>query len=105
MAKNEENFQNPKCLIKFSEIWYVDAFQQKKCYKKNFFSISAFFGQKITAKKTAKNEENWQNSNRFMEFSEFWYVDTSQQKKMLQKNYFSISAFLGLYMAKKSSQN
>jgi len=30
-----------------------------------------------------------------MNFSEFWYVDTSQQKKMLQKNYFSISAFFG----------
>ena len=28
-----------------------------------------------------------------IKFSEIWYVDTSQQKKMLQKNYFSILAF------------
>ena len=30
LIKNEETWQNPKCLIKFSLIWYVDASQQKK---------------------------------------------------------------------------
>ena len=97
--------------MKFSEIWYIDASQQKKCYKifffwipaffgrfstkkqpknsqKNnlpkskqptnfFFWISAFFGRFLTKKqpKLTKNEENWQNPNRSMKFSEIWYVD------------------------------
>ena len=30
MTKNEENWQNPNRLMKFYEIWYVDAFLQKK---------------------------------------------------------------------------
>ena len=30
-----ETFQNPNCLMKFSEIWYIDAFQQKKIQKKS----------------------------------------------------------------------
>ena len=54
--KNEENWQNPNRLMKFSEIWYVDASQQKKCYRIVFFYFSLFwpfFNQK-TAKKTAK---------------------------------------------------
>jgi len=59
---------------------------------------------KKTAKKTAKNEENWQNSNRLKNFFEIWYVDASQQKKMLQINYFSTFAFLGLF-SPKNSQN
>ena len=44
LTKNKENWQNPNCLMKFSEIWYVDASQQKKCYKFLFW-ISAFFGR------------------------------------------------------------
>ena len=28
LTKNAENWQNPNRLIKFSEIWYVDASQQ-----------------------------------------------------------------------------
>jgi hypothetical protein len=39
--------------MKFSEIWYVDASQQNKMLRKNFFWISAFFGRFLT-KKTAK---------------------------------------------------
>ena len=31
--KNEKNCQNSNCLIKFSEIWYVDVSQQQKWYK------------------------------------------------------------------------
>ena len=62
--------------MKFSEIWYVDASQQKKCYKKPFFGFRpslAVFNQKTA--KIDKNEENWQNPNRSMKFSEIWYLD------------------------------
>ena len=31
---NEESWQNPNRLMKFSKNLYVDASQQKKCYKK-----------------------------------------------------------------------
>ena len=55
LTKNEENWQNPNRLMKFSEIWYVDATQQKKCYKKTFFWISAFFGRFLTKKQQKKN--------------------------------------------------
>ena len=47
--KNEENWQNPNHLMKFIEIWYEHAFQQKKCYKKTFFGFRPFlvvFNQK-----------------------------------------------------------
>ena len=40
--KNEENWQNPNRLMKFSEIWYLDASQQQKCYKKTFFGFWPF---------------------------------------------------------------
>jgi len=50
LTKNEENWQNPNRLIKFSEIWYVDAFQQNKMLQNNFFWISAFFGRLLTKK-------------------------------------------------------
>ena len=76
--------------MKFSEIWYVDASQQKKCYKKSFFLDSGFFLSFLT-KKTAKidkNEENWHNPNRLMKFYEIWYVDASQQNRMLKKIVF-----------------
>ena len=44
-----KNKQNPNRLMKFSEIWYVDASQQTKMPQKNLFWILAFFNQK-TAK-------------------------------------------------------
>ena len=50
--------------------------------------------------KLTKNEENWQNPNRLMKISEIWYVDASQQNKMLQKNFW-ISAFFGRFLTKK----
>ena len=58
--------------------------------EKNLFWISAFFGRFLTKKQPnlTKNEENWQNLNRLMKFSEIWYVDASQQDKMLQKIFF-----------------
>ena len=53
LTKNEENWQNPNRLMKFSEIWYVDASEQKKCYKKLFLDFSLFwpFYNQKTAKK------------------------------------------------------
>jgi len=52
--------------MKLSEIWYVDAFQQKKMLQNKFFWISTslaflwpFFCQKLT-----KNKVIWQNPNR-----------------------------------------
>ena len=36
-----------------------------------------------------------------MKLTEIWYVDASQQKKMLQKNFFWISAFFGRLLIKK----
>ena len=63
--------------------------------QKNFFWILACFGRFLTKKQSnlTKNEGNWQNPNRLMKFSEIWYVDASQQNKMLQKNFFWSSAF------------
>ena len=85
--------------MKFSEIWYVDAFQQKKCYKFYFFWISAFFDRFSTKKqpKLIKNEESWQNPNRLMKFSEIWYVDTSQQRKCYKKASFGFRPFLAVF--------
>ena len=92
----------------FDEIFWnlvCRCFPTKKCYKKTFW-ISAFFGRFLTKKqpKLTKNEENWLNPNRLVKFFEIWYLDASQQKKMLQKNYFSISAFFCHFLS-KNSQN
>ena len=79
--------------MKFSEMWYVDAHQQKNATKKLFLDFGlfwSFFNQKTAI--IDKNEENWQIPNRLMKFSEIWYVDASQQNKMLQKNFFWILA-------------
>ena len=51
-----------------------------------------------------KNEESWQNPNRLMKFSKSWYVDASQQNKMLQKNFFWISAFFCRFLTKKTAK-
>ena len=63
--------------MKFSEIWYVDASKQKNAIK-NFFLDFALFDRFCLTKKQpklTKNEEDWQNANRLMKFSEIWYVD------------------------------
>ena len=39
-----------------------------------------------------------------MKFSEIWYVDASQQQKMLQKNFFWISAFFVRFLTKKQQK-
>ena len=89
-TKNKENWQNPNRLIEFSEIWYVDTSQQKKMLQFFFFGFRPFLAVFLTKKqpKLTKNEENWQNPNRLEKFSEIWYLDASQQKKMLQKTIF-----------------
>ena len=50
--------------------------------------------------KLTKNEENWQNPNRSVKFSEIWLVDASQQKKMLQKTIFWFWHFLAFFWPK-----
>ena len=50
--QKRKNWQNLNCLMKFSEIWYVDASKQKECYNFFFFDFGLFwpfFNQK-TAK-------------------------------------------------------
>ena len=98
-------WQNPNRLMKFSEIWYVDASHQRKMLQKLFLDFGIFwpfFNQKQP--KLTKNEENWQNSNRSMKFSEIWYVDASQQTKKLQKTFFWILAFFGRFFNKKMAK-
>ena len=51
---------------------------KKNATKLFFFDFGLFwsiFNQKTA--KIDKNEENWQNLNRSMKFSEIWYVDAS----------------------------
>ena len=63
--------------------------------QKNFFWISAFFGRFLNKKqpKLTKNEENWQNPNLLMKFSEIWYVDASQQKNATKKLFLELGLF------------
>ena len=70
--------------------------------QKNFFWISAFFGRFLTKKqpKLTKNEENWQNPNRLMKFTEIWYVDASQQKNAT-KTFFLDSGFFWSFFNQK----
>ena len=77
----------------------------KKNATKNFFWFSAFFGRLLTKKqpKLTKNEENWQNPNCFVKFSKIWYLDDSQQNKMLQKTIFLFQS-LAIFWP-KNSQN
>jgi len=76
LTKIEENWQNPNCIMKISEIWYIDASQQNKMLQNLFFYISAFFCRFLTKKqpKLTKNKENWLNPNRLVKFSEIWYL-------------------------------
>ena len=74
-------------VYEISKIWYVVLLNKTKCY--NFFLGFGLFWPFLAIKrpKLTKNEENWQNPNRLMKFSEIWYVDASQQQK-LYKFYF-----------------
>ena len=71
--------------------------------QKNFFWILACFGRFLT-KKTAKidkTEENWQNPNRLMKFSEIWYVDASQQKNAAKKLFLDFGLFWSFFNQKQ----
>ena len=74
--------------------------------QKNFFWISAFFGRFLTKEqpKLTKNEENWQNPNRLMKFSEIWYVDASQQKNATKKLFLDLSLFWPFFKQKNSQK-
>ena len=53
--KNEENWQNPNHSVKFSKIWYIDAYQ-KKMLQKTDFRFRHFFT--FLAQKRAKIDQN-----------------------------------------------
>ena len=71
--------------------------------QENLFWIMVFFGRFSTKKqpKLTNYKENRQNPNCSMKFSEIWYLESSQQQKMLQKNFFWITAFFGRFLTKK----
>jgi hypothetical protein len=55
----------------------------------------AVFNQKQP--KSTKKEENWQNQNRLMKFSETWFVDASQQKKFYNFFFFGFWLFFAVF--------
>ena len=59
-------------------------------------SLIFYFGPFLAKKqpKLTKNEENLENPNYLVKFSEIWNVDVPQQKKMLQKIVFRFQHFL-----------
>ena len=75
-------------MLKFSEIWYVNASQQKKIQQKkiDFGLFWPFLG--IKQLKVIKNVDNWQNPNRLIKFSEVWYINAFIQNKFNKENYF-----------------
>ena len=67
---------------------------KKNATKKLFLDFGlfwSFFNQKTA--KIDKNEENWQNPNRLMKFSEIWYVDASQQNNATKKLFLDFGLF------------
>ena len=80
LTKKGVNWQKWRKFAKskpFDEIFWnlvCRCFPTKKMLQNYYFLISAFFGRFLTKKqpKLTKNEENWQNSNRLMKFSEIW---------------------------------
>ena len=57
-----------------------------------------FFGQKQL--KFTKNDENLQNQNRLMKFSEIWYVVAPQQKNASNNLFFYFGLFQPLFNQK-----
>ena len=55
--------------------------------------------------KLTKNEENWQNPNRLMKFSEVWYVDDSQQKNTIKKLILDFGLFWPFFNQKTAKKN
>ena len=56
LTKKEENWQNPNRLVKFSGIWYLDAFQLKK-KAINFFLFDFGLFWPFVNQKTAKIDQ------------------------------------------------
>ena len=79
-------------------------FPTKENSTKKLFFYYGIFWPVLPKKKLTKNEENWQNPNRLIKFSDISYLDASQQKKMLQKNFFGFRPFLAVFLP-KNSQN
>ena len=63
--------------------------------QKTDFQFRDFFGKKQS--KFIRNEENCQDPNRSIKFSEILYVDASLQKKMLQKTVFGFRHFCAFF--------
>ena len=100
MTKNEENLQNSKCLMRFLLNLVSRCFPIKEnATKKLFFDFGIFwlfFAKKQP--KLIKNEENRQNLNRLMKFSEIWYVDASQQQqKGYKETFFGFLPFSAVF--------
>ena len=55
-AKKNKKCQNPNRLMKFSEIWYVDASQQKNATKILFLDFG-FFGRFLNKKQQKKKKK------------------------------------------------
>ena len=73
---------------------------KRKFNNKTFFRFWPFLSERQP--KLTKNEENWQNLNWFINFSEICYLDAPKQNENAKKNYFSILAFLCLFWPKNS---
>ena len=102
-SKKEENWQNPNCFIKFSEIWFVNASHQKKIQQKIYFSILAFFGKK----KLDKIDQKWRKLAKSKPFDNiFWNLICRcfPTKENATKNCFSISVFFGLFVGQKAAK-
>ena len=79
----------------------------KKTLQKNFFLDFGLFWPFFN-QKTAKIDQKSRKLAKSKPFDEFfllsWYVDASQQNKMLHKNLFWISAFFGRFLTKKQAK-
>jgi len=87
----------------FDEIFWNLAcrcFSTQENATKKHFSVSAFFGLFWPKKqsKLTKNEENCQNPNVLNFFSEIWYVDAFQHKKI--QHFFLFKHFWASLVAK-----
>ena len=88
--------------MKFSEIWYVDASQQKKMLQNNCFSILAFFGQK-----TVQIDKKWRKLSKSKPFDKiFWNLVCRcfPTQENSTKKYFLILTSLGLFVDQKTAK-
>ena len=87
--------------MKFSEIWYVDLVKENSP-QSPIFDFRLFWPFFLLKRaEIDKNEENWQNPNRLMKFSEIWYVDASKQTKNATKKLFLDFGLFWPFLTKK----